>query len=681
MMRMLRTTFSVLLLGSLLLACGCSQASSSAHSSGGTRSVEGILINSASNPIVGATITLTSTSSNIEAGAFVAKSVSAIATAQSDTTGYFILTGIAEGSYRITAEYQTLAGSRSSVSVQANKITDMGVLILKNTGEVYGSVSLQSTSNYSLATVALLGTSIVAITNPSGNYRMYNVPEGDYDLIVTKLGYVTSELVPVSVSPNVVSTVDAIELSIDPLFQLQGPTGNTGAQGATGNIGTQGPTGNTYLVDGPSNFSATQSANTNDVVLSWTNPIDSFAGVMVRRSTTRFPLTIFDGDYVYSGADETVTDPDLTSGTTYNYSIWAADSMSNWSEVVTTSIKLAASQWLYAGTQSLGNITSVAGTHTHLDAYGTTLYLLYKSDSGDKKLTCKQFDGSSWSNTGQTDFSSSNPTYTAFSVSSEGVPYAAFTNADGKAQVMKCVGNYWQTVGTTNVSTGSAEYIDLDVYQGVPYIAYRDGNDFNRVTVMKYEQGMWQLVGIPGFTLTSAVSINIVVCDGAPFVAYVHSTSIGDVMKFSNGEWASIGSFGSDVNESLDFSVDAGVPYVSFSKTGSPKYATVRKFNGSSWEAVGASNASAASVYYLKHFVYNGVPYIAYQNPGYWDKITVRKLVDNTWTNITDPVSSDYINYAKGEYVSMYVLNGVIYISYKDIYNGSDNGVSVMKYE
>ncbi len=64
------------------------------------------------------------------------------------------------------------------------------------------------------------------------------------------------------------------------------------------------------------NFSA--EAGNKQVVLSWTNP-SSFTAVIIQRSTSTFPGTVYDGDTIYHGSGTSDIDTDLTNDITHYY--------------------------------------------------------------------------------------------------------------------------------------------------------------------------------------------------------------------------------------------------------------------------------------------------------------------------------------------------------------------------
>jgi hypothetical protein len=52
---------------------------------------------------------------------------------------------------------------------------------------------------------------------------------------------------------------------------------------------------------------------------------------------------------------------------------------------------------------------------------------------------------------------------------------------------MKYEGGNWIDVGGASFSTGEAEFTSLNVYNGIPYVAYVDGDNAYKTTVMKFD--------------------------------------------------------------------------------------------------------------------------------------------------------------------------------------------------
>lgn len=79
-------------------------------------------------------------------------------------------------------------------------------------------------------------------------------------------------------------------------------------------------------------------ASSNDVLLTWTNPVSDFASLTIRRSSTSYPVDISDGTLLISDSVASVyEDVDLSDGT-YYYSIFTQDSLGNTSGAAQISV-------------------------------------------------------------------------------------------------------------------------------------------------------------------------------------------------------------------------------------------------------------------------------------------------------------------------------------------------------
>lgn len=77
------------------------------------------------------------------------------------------------------------------------------------------------------------------------------------------------------------------------------------------------------------------------VALSWTNPTNSdFAGVIIQRSTSDYPRSIYEGTNVYTGSGSSFTDTGVVNGNRYYYTIFSYDDVPNYSSGTTVSVIL-----------------------------------------------------------------------------------------------------------------------------------------------------------------------------------------------------------------------------------------------------------------------------------------------------------------------------------------------------
>jgi len=309
----------------------------------------------------------------------------------------------------------------------------------------------------------------------------------------------------------------------------------------------------------------------------------------------------------------------------------------------------------------------------------------YSIDSSEEIYYRK---GLFWQNVGEAGFSAGGVAFTSLSVYN-GVPYVAYRDGGNgdKANVMKYEGGLWQYVGGSGgFSAVGAVFTFLYVYNGVPYVAYSDESVSHRATVMKYEGGSWQTVGDAGFSAGGASDTSLYVYNGVPYVVYIEFGSHrATVMKYEGGSWQTVGSAGFSAGESSYTSlyVYNGVPYVAYRDAPSSYKATVMKYTGlapTGWESVGSAGFSAGRADDTSLYVYNGIPYVVYQDIHEPDRsATVMKYTGEGSTG-WESVGSAGFSAGYVSYTSLYVYNGVPYVAYQDVAE-PDTSATVMKYD
>jgi len=210
----------------------------------------------------------------------------------------------------------------------------------------------------------------------------------------------------------------------------------------------------------------------------------------------------------------------------------------------------------------------------------------YVVNSTDHGIEVKKLDGNKFVPVGAI-----LPTgnYPSIAIGPDGTPFVTYrSEADGTGIVKKYNGSTWVTVGSGGFSAGVVESNSIVVDTGgLPYVAYRDHANSDRVTVMKYNGSSWVAIGGAGFAGTS-VSYTSLALDGSgiPYVAFMNSDATADVMKFNGSTWDEIGTPGTiSADGMVDLSVDsAGTPYIALIYS---YQALVRRYNGASWENVG----------------------------------------------------------------------------------------------
>lgn len=231
----------------------------------------------------------------------------------------------------------------------------------------------------------------------------------------------------------------------------------------------------------------------------------------------------------------------------------------------------------------------------------------------------------------------------------------------------------WQVVGTAEFTVGKAQNQSFAMYDGIPYIAFRDEDNGNKTTVMKYENEEWQIVGTAGISDGYATYQSLAINDGVPYVAFRDdlNSRTTTVMKYDEGSWQVVGSKGFSANPSISpkaseyqsLKFDNGVPYVAYKDYGpSSNKATVMKFNGTKWVVVGDANFSAGGVDYTSLAFDNGVPYVAYKDDHYSAEATVMKFENDSWKVVhTVAFSAGAVDYTHIAFDA-----GVPYVAYSD---------------
>jgi hypothetical protein len=115
-----------------------------------------------------------------------------------------------------------------------------------------------------------------------------------------------------------------------------------------------------------------------------------------------------------------------------------------------------------------------------------TPYVAYGDCAYPLKVTSMKFDGANWVTIGSPGFYGDNlsPFITVYN----GTPYIAIDYADNgahKATVLAFDGQEWITVGNSGFSDGIANWLTIEISDGIPYVAYVDNPNDERATVMK----------------------------------------------------------------------------------------------------------------------------------------------------------------------------------------------------
>ena len=268
----------------------------------------------------------------------------------------------------------------------------------------------------------------------------------------------------------------------------------------------------------------------------------------------------------------------------------------------------------------------------------------------------------------------------------------------------------WHAVGNIGFSDGAVIALSLHVYNGTPYVAYRDLANNDKMTVKRFDGANWEAVGDLGFSSEIPYYISLFVSsEGTPYVAYKGCTNYkATVMKYDGANWVNVGapnfpvtSEVTSISNHISLYISSnGTPYVVFG-VNSPYFSSprlsVNKYDGANWVTVGTTeySAGAPSIYIyndtpyvfggevlLKYngssweaffglgdrtaangkslSVYNGNSYVAYTYAG---PAYVSKYNGSNWTTVGNGSCSDW---GDADYLDLFVYDDVPYVAYRD---------------
>ena len=129
-------------------------------------------------------------------GATVSLQGSSLSDATSIPAGTFTMYGLEAGNYQLQVTKSGYGVATQTISITASATTDItSSAITLDRKLLIGIVNLDGEIDHSGATVSLQGSSLSDATSiPAGTFTMYGLEAGNYQLQVTKSGYVTSEV-------------------------------------------------------------------------------------------------------------------------------------------------------------------------------------------------------------------------------------------------------------------------------------------------------------------------------------------------------------------------------------------------------------------------------------------------------------------------------------------------------
>jgi hypothetical protein len=241
----------------------------------------------------------------------------------------------------------------------------------------------------------------------------------------------------------------------------------------------------------------------------------------------------------------------------------------------------------------------------------------------------------------------------------------------------------WETIGSEGFTSGGTQYGCMDVYNGTPYIAYKDVANGSKCTVMRYNGTNWVYVGSQGFTpgISREQSIAIDQQNGDVYIEYTDATVNAIIVsKFNDnsGIWEPLGQNGVASTPSefyQQIKIDNGIPFLVFGGY----QATLKQYNPGNptgtWTATPGPVISMQQAWYTRMAIDGTTKYVVYSDMSAQGKASVAKA---------EPSSISAVGGALGftsggvGFTDISLDNGMPYISFQDSVNGRK--ISVMKF-
>lgn len=241
----------------------------------------------------------------------------------------------------------------------------------------------------------------------------------------------------------------------------------------------------------------------------------------------------------------------------------------------------------------------------------------------------------------------------------------------------KC-GN-WEYVGSPNASNGDAFFVNMEVFENKPIIAYQDVGNGRALSVKAYESTLntWQNVGdAPALLGANVWGISLAVENNQPFIAVADPgfDSKVTVIKLVGGSWEVVGSRGFSAYSTsvTDICVSSGVPYVAYVRSGfgDSRKLVVMRYNGGTWDYINESEISSKYAQNPKIYVNSGRPYVAFQDWAINGKVSIKwNNGGGSWLPYGSPDEPDTVEANEMVYLDFKFDNGVPYIYYHRWWN------------
>ena len=241
----------------------------------------------------------------VESRSINGASRSVVGTTLTKSDGSYLFENLEAGTYTVYAarSYSSEKAVCTNVVVRSAQTTVADLLNLTATGSICGTVTLDGTRRGNTGfLVFVAGTSFMAMTDDSGNYKISDVPAGSgYQVVATKNGIIHSLSSNVTVTANGSATMADNNFTSEELESgLKGEKGDKGDDGTPGSKGEKGDTG-------AQGIQGNKGADGKDgVSIVWLGAFDSASEITSPKYLNAYFNKTDGCSYIYTGSEWTL---------------------------------------------------------------------------------------------------------------------------------------------------------------------------------------------------------------------------------------------------------------------------------------------------------------------------------------------------------------------------------------
>lgn len=256
------------------------------------------------------------------------------------------------------------------------------------------------------------------------------------------------------------------------------------------------------------------------------------------------------------------------------------------------------------------------------------LYAIYPKNEplGITATVVKKYNGSNWVDLSGSYLSSHRAyNHPDINFNSAGELYIVYQDLDRDTRIIvaKHNGSDWVEVGTNPVSAGKISawngfpVIEFD-QNDVPYLAYSDDSNSNKLYIKKYNGSDWVDFGTNPITGSYTANWDLDLKSSTPYVSYsdLDNNFKLSVKKYNGSNWVDVGvnPISSGNASWSEIETDSGgIPYVAYNDDANNNMLYVKKFNGINWEEVGINPISVNDAQNINLRILDDNLYVGYE--------------------------------------------------------------------